>query len=71
MPYNVQRKIKMKAQEIDNYEELLEEADIKASNDWEMDFVSDLKEKFEQYGDDTYVSEAQLEKLEVIANLSN
>ena len=59
----------MKAQEIDNYEELLEEADIKASNDWEMDFVSDLKEKFEQYGDDTYVSDAQLEKLEAIAKL--
>ena len=57
----------MKAHEIDNYEELLEEAESQASNDWEFDFVSDMKEKFDQYGDNTFVSDAQLEKLEAIA----
>lgn len=58
----------MKAHEIDNYEDLIEEAECEANSDWEMDFVSDLKDKYDQYGDNTYVSEAQLAKLEKIAN---
>lgn len=58
----------MQAYEIDNYEELLETAEELASNHWEMDFVADMKDQFEQYGDKTFVSEAQLDKLETIAN---
>ena len=57
----------MKAGDIDNYADILESAELNAKNDWEMDFVFDLMNKFDEYGDDTFVSEAQLEKLEKIA----
>jgi len=59
----------MIASDIDNYADLLESAELNAKNDWEMDFVFDLMNKFDEYGDDTYVSEAQLEKLEKIARI--
>ena len=57
----------MKAYEIDNFYELLDEAESQASNDWEIDFVNDMRDKYDQYSDEMFVSEAQLEKLEKIA----
>lgn len=59
----------MIAGDIDNYADILEQAELNAKNDWEMDFVFDLMNKFDEYGDDTFVSEAQLEKLEKIARV--
>ena len=59
----------MKAGDIDNYAYILEQAELNAKNDWEMDFVFDMMNKFDEYGDDTYVSEAQLERLEKIAGV--
>ncbi len=59
----------MIASDIDNYADLLESAELNAKNDWEMGFVFDLMNKFDEYGDDTYVSEVQLEKLEKIAGI--
>jgi len=47
----------MIAGDIDNYADLLEQAELNAKNDWEMDFVFDLMNKFDEYGDDTYVSD--------------
>lgn len=40
---------------------------MNAANDWEEKFVSDLKDKFEQYGRRMYLSENQREHLERIA----
>jgi hypothetical protein len=57
----------MKAYEIDNFDELLDDAESQASTDWEMDFVNDMRDKYDQYSDEMFVSEAQLEKLEKIA----
>ena len=57
----------MKAGEIDEYEQLLSDAEDQAESEWEMDFVSDMMSKHEQYGDGTFVSDAQLSKLEKIA----
>ena len=59
----------MTAGDIENYADILEQAELNAKNDWEMDFVFDLMNKFDEYGDDTYVSDAQIEKLEKIAGI--
>lgn len=49
------------------FEDLLLNAEQQASNDWEMTFVSDTRDRFEQYGLKTYISDKQLETLNRIA----
>ena len=58
----------MKASEIDGFDELLDDAMAQASTQWEMNFIASITERYDQYGDDTLISEAQLETLEKIAN---
>ena len=60
----------MIADEIDEFEELLEDAEDQASSDWEMSFLDDIRGKYDQYHGNTYVSEAQLRKLRQIAKTS-
>jgi hypothetical protein len=57
----------MKAEEIDNFEELLDAAESSATKDWDVDFVSDLRDRYDKFGDNLYVTDAQLEQLERIA----
>lgn len=60
-----------KAQELyseSDFEELLDDAESNAANDWETQFVDDLKAKYEQFGRRMYLSPAQQEALERIAN---
>jgi hypothetical protein len=57
----------MKAEDIGGFENILSQAEINAKTDWEMDFVSDMLEKYDEYENDMYVSERQLEILEKIA----
>jgi hypothetical protein len=58
----------MQAQDIDDFYTLLCDAEDMATTDWEMDFVSDMKEKYEQYGGQMYVTEKQVVALERIAD---
>lgn len=66
--YNLNGKT-MHAHEIDNFEELLEHAESEANSDFAMGFISGMKEKYEKFGENTYVSEKQLALLERIAKL--
>lgn len=50
------------------FEGLLESARMNAANDWEETFISDLMDKFEEYGKRMYLSDSQLEHLERIAS---
>lgn len=52
----------------DEFEELIDDAEMNAANDWEEQFVSDIKAKFEDYGIRMFVSDKQREILERIAN---
>ena len=52
----------------DEFEGLLESARMNAANDWEETFISDLMDKFEEYGKRMYLSDSQLEHLERIAS---
>ena len=50
------------------FEELLESARMNAANDWEESFVADMKTRFTEYGRRMFISDAQKEQLERIAN---
>ena len=57
----------------DNYDErefqdLLDSAEENASGNWEMTFVSDLQDKFEEFGTGMFLSEKQEDILNRIAN---
>jgi len=51
----------------ETYEELLSDAEGQAETDWEVKFVNDMRERFDKYGPDAYVSDRQRERLEKIA----
>ena len=46
--------------DITDFEELLYNAEQQANSGWEMDFVADIKERFETWKHRTFLSEAQL-----------
>ena len=50
------------------FEELLEDARMNAANDWEESFVADMKSRYTEYGRRMFISDAQQEHLERIAN---
>jgi len=53
--------------EVSEFEALLADAEANAVTDWEMEFVSDINDKFEKYGDKMYISTEQIETLERIS----
>ena len=50
------------------FEELLEDARMNAANDWEESFVADMKDRYTEYGRRMFISDAQKDHLERIAN---
>ena len=53
--------------DLSEFESLLADAEANAETDWEMEFVSDINEKFEKYGDKMFISTKQIEILERIS----
>lgn len=47
---------------------LLDDAEDKADNEWEMNFVSSMIAKYEDYGMETFLSDDQLQSLHRIAD---
>lgn len=52
----------------DDFEELLDDAEANAANDWEEQFVADMKARYQQYGKRMFISAAQRAQLERIAD---
>jgi len=52
----------------DEFEGLLDDARMNAANDWEEQFVDDMQGRYSQYGRRMFISDAQVEHLERIAN---
>lgn len=52
---------------IDEFDDLLSDATDRASGDWEIEFVSDIAQRYEDYEDRMFMSEKQIEILERIA----
>lgn len=58
----------MKVADLDfDFAELLDSAEGEARTGWAQDFCADLRAKLEQYGDEMFISEAQIAKLCEIA----
>lgn len=57
----------MQVFEIEDFDDTFEQAELNASTTKEMAFIEDFRDKLEQYGEKTYVSEKQLDWLESIA----
>ena len=53
---------------VTDFEVLLEDARMNAANDWEETFVSDLRDRYAQYGRRMFLTEAQQQHLERIAS---
>lgn len=54
----------------DELEGILEDARMNASNDWEEAFVADMKDRFDEYGMNMFISESQQKRLERIAGVN-
>lgn len=52
----------------EEFQDLLDEAEANAGNDFETGFVSDMQDKWEEHGKRMYISPKQREILERIAN---
>lgn len=52
---------------VSDFEVLLDDARMAASNDWEESFVRNVKWRYDQYGGNTFLSDKQLAALEKIA----
>ena len=50
------------------FEALIEDARMNAANDWEESFVADMKDRYTEYGRRMFISDAQQQHLERIAN---
>lgn len=50
------------------FEDLLSEAEANTANGWEEDFVTGIREKWDQYGRRMFISEKQNDILNKIAN---
>lgn len=57
----------MQARDIEDFDDMLIDAELNAANDWEMDFTADLRSKYQIYGEKTFVSEKQLDQLQRIS----
>lgn len=55
--------------DFDEFEDAINEAESNAKSGRDMDFVDDLKQRFNQYGQRTNLSEAQYEWLKRLARL--
>jgi hypothetical protein len=56
----------MKVSDVKNFDETLNDAEEYAVSEWEMGFVSLIRNKYEQYGDGMFISVKQIEMLERI-----
>ena len=59
----------MNAKDIENFSELLDEAEDQATTEAEIDFCADMRSRFDAYEGEMFVSEKQLAWLEKIADL--
>ena len=52
-----------------DFEDILDSAESYAKNDWEEQFVSDLRDKYDEWGDEMFLSDRQADILLRIAKV--
>lgn len=50
----------MKVKEIDDFDELLEDAEFNAKTDFEIEFIELLKDRYDKYEDECFLTDKQL-----------
>ena len=50
------------------WEALLDDAEREATDGWAMNFVADIRDKYDEYGAGMFISDKQIETLERIAS---
>lgn len=56
--------------DIAEFDNLLDLADEGAKNAWERNFIDEIRDRYEQYGGEMFLSDRQRETLEKIAGLN-
>jgi hypothetical protein len=57
----------MKVEDVDNFEEMLEDAERQAIKAWDIGFVAGMRERYDNWGENLEISIKQIEQLERIA----
>jgi hypothetical protein len=52
--------------DIEDFEQLLRDAESQARSEWDQQFVGDINERYEQYGPGMFITEKQIAVLERI-----
>lgn len=63
---NVSQRVSDVYPDTEDFQRLLSDASSQARSEWDQQFVSDLNQRFEQYGAGMFVSARQIEVLERI-----
>ena len=58
----------MKVKDIENFDELLDDAEANAKAKWDMDFLGEIRDKYDEFEEEMYISASQLEQIERIAH---
>lgn len=58
----------MKVKHIPEFEDLLKQASANAISSWAVDFTEDLSTRFKHRGENMYITEFEVSKLELLAN---
>ena len=59
----------MTANDIDNFNDLLSQAELNAETEWALDFTASMRMRYKRWGPQTFVSDKQLTQLEKLANV--
>ena len=54
----------------DDWGSMLRDASYETKNDWEREFIADLTDKYDQYGEQAFLSDAQYKHFRFIYNRS-
>lgn len=60
----------MLVNEIDNFETMLAQAEKQANSTWDLQFIDSLHERYDRFGEKTFITEKQLEQLERISGIA-
>ena len=59
----------MTANEIENFNDLLSQAELNAEDEWSLEFTGSMRMRYKKWGPETYVSAKQLKQLERLADV--
>lgn len=59
-------KVSEQFEDLEDFEQLLKDAESQAESEWEQDFVGDISERYEEHGGSMFITDKQIAALERI-----